>query len=131
MQSSVGFLEISRSFTARSKAAWSIMWVLCTVVAQRPGLCPFPKRILPYSNNYLYSFCVCRVVSFFGLMSLLYMDLDIIDAIIQQLSQEFWKLAATKKVQHHQNAPALLDDLHHICFQQFRLDMNCRFTYAK
>ena len=61
-------------------------------------------------------------------MSLLYMDLDPIDAIIQKLNDEFWKLAATKEEQHHQNALALLDDLasRHIYFQQFRLDMNCR-----
>ena len=59
-----------------------------------------------------------------SLMSLLYMDLDPIDAIIQQLNDEFWKLAATKEEQHHQNALALLDDLasRHIYFQQFRLD---------
>ena len=43
-------------------------------------------------------------------MSLLYMDLDPIDAIIQKLNDEFWKLAATKEEQHHQNALALLDD---------------------
>lgn len=68
-----------------------------------------------------------------SLMSLLYMDLDPIDAIIQQLNDEFWKLAATKEEQHHQNALALLDDLasRHIYFQQFRLDMNCRLTHAK
>lgn len=35
-------------------------------------------------------------------MSLLYMDLDPIDAIIQKLNDEFWKLAATKEEQHHQ-----------------------------
>ena len=66
-------------------------------------------------------------------MSLLYMDLDPIDAIIQKLNDEFWKLAATKEEQHHQNALALLDDLasRHIYFQQFRLDMNCRLTHAK
>ena len=40
-------------------------------------------------------------------MSLLYMDLDPIDAIIQKLNDEFWKLAATKEEQHHQNALAL------------------------
>ena len=52
-------------------------------------------------------------------MSLLYMDLDPIDAIIQKLNDEFWKLAATKEEQHHQNALALLDDLasRHIYFQ--------------
>ena len=50
-------------------------------------------------------------------MSLLYMDLDPIDAIIQKLNDEFWKLAATKEEQHHQNALAL--------------DMNCRLTHAK
>ena len=57
-------------------------------------------------------------------MSLLYMDLDPIDAIIQKLNDEFWKLAATKEEQHHQNALALLDDLasRHIYFQQFRLE---------
>ena len=50
-------------------------------------------------------------------MSLLYMDLDPIDAIIQKLNDEFWKLAATKEEQHHQNA--------------LGLDMNCRLTHAK
>ena len=61
------------------------------------------------------------------------MELDPIDAIIQKLNDEFWKLAATKEEQHHQNALALLDDLasRHIYFQQFRLDMNCRLTHAK
>lgn len=68
-----------------------------------------------------------------SLMSLLYMDLDPIEAIIQKLNDEFWKLAVTKEEQHHQNALALLDDLasRHIYFQQFRLDMNCRLTHAK
>ena len=31
-----GFRGINRSFTARSRAAWSIRWTLCTVVVLRP-----------------------------------------------------------------------------------------------
>ena len=34
-QSSQGFRGMSRSFTARSKAAWSIRWTLWTVVVLR------------------------------------------------------------------------------------------------
>ncbi len=53
MQSSVGFLGISRFFTARSKAAWRIRWAQRTVVVLSPALCHFPECILPLSNNYL------------------------------------------------------------------------------
>lgn len=53
MHASVGFLGISCSFTARSRAAWSIRWGLCTMVALRSALCSFPRCVFSTSNNYL------------------------------------------------------------------------------
>ena len=44
---------MSRSFTARSRTAWSIRWTLWTVVVLSPLPCFFPTCILPLSNNSL------------------------------------------------------------------------------
>lgn len=53
IQSSLGFRGISRSFTARSRAQWSIRWTLRTVVVLSPLSWFFVMCILPPSNNSL------------------------------------------------------------------------------
>ncbi len=68
-----------------------------------------------------------------SLMSLIYMDIETVESIIQKLNDAFWQLTTTQGEQGMESALALLDELasHHIYFQQFRLDMNCRLTHAK
>lgn len=67
-----------------------------------------------------------------SLLSLIDMDIDEIEPIIQELSETLWQLTTTREKQYAEDAKALLDDLtlRHICFQQFALDWKYRLSQA-
>lgn len=67
-----------------------------------------------------------------SLLALVYMDIDTVEPLIQDLNEALWQLACTHEGRYRQNAYALLDELalRHIYFQQLRLDLKYRISRA-
>ncbi len=67
-----------------------------------------------------------------SLLSLVYMDIDTVEPLIQKLNDALWQLPLSQDKQYQQSACALLDELapYHIYFQQFRLDWKYRISRA-